>query len=201
VRKTKVGDSVDGDPPPRGSGQMTDLQFVRELVRLGADANLQLKQGSGGRAKLNHRGATPFLLASSTADLPLMQLLVELGANPNITNVDHCTPLLAAAGIGVTAVGEEPGTEGEVAAAIHYLLDLGADINAVDDNGETAMHGAAYRSYPETVELLAALGADSKIWNQKNKYGWTPIMIAQGKRPGAFKPSPETIAALQAALQ
>ncbi|MCA9141815.1 MAG: ankyrin repeat domain-containing protein [Planctomycetales bacterium] len=201
VRKTKIGDSVDGDPPPRGSGQVTDMQFVREMVRLGADVNLQLKKGSGGRAKLNHRGATPFLLASSTADLALMQLLVELGADPTLTNVDHCPPLLAAAGIGVTAVGEEPGTEEEVAAAIQYLLELGADLNVVDDNGETAMHGAAYRTYPATVALLGELGADKNVWNRKNKYGWTPTMIAQGKRPGSFKPSPETIVAIERLLE
>ena len=71
----------------------------------------------------------------------------------------------------------------------------------MDANGETAMHGAAYRNYPEVVTFLAKHGAKSAIWNKKNKYGWTPIMIAQGKRPGSFKPSPDTIRALQAAIE
>ncbi|PYI86404.1 MAG: hypothetical protein DME26_09065, partial [Verrucomicrobia bacterium] len=35
-----------------------------------------------------------------------------------------------------------------------------------------------------------------EIWNRKNKYGWTPLLIAEGHRPGNFKPSAETIAAL-----
>ena len=200
VRKTSRGDGIDGDPPPRGSGELHSLQFVRMLAAAGADVNRQLAKGPSGRAKLNHRGATPFLLASKTADLPLLKLLLELGADPTLTNADACTPLMAAAGVGVTAVGEEAGTESEVHETIAWLVDLGADVNAIDANGETAMHGAAYRNYPETVEQLASLGARPEVWNQKNKYGWTPRMIASGKRPGSFKPSPETIAALDKAL-
>ena len=65
-------------------------------------------------------------------------------------------------------------------------------MNAVDDNGETAMHGAAYKSLPKVVQLLADKGAKIEVWNRKNKYGWTPLSIAEGHRPGNFKPSPET---------
>jgi hypothetical protein len=46
------------------------------------------------------------------------------------------------------------------------------------------------------VQFLADKGAKVAIWNRKNKYGWTPLLIAQGYRPGNFKPSAETIAAL-----
>ncbi len=201
VRKTNRGDGVDGDPPPRGSGRLHSLQFVRDIVAAGADVNRQLQKGSGGRAKLNMKGATPFLLAAKTADLPLLKLLLELGADPTIPNADGCTPLMAAAGIGVVAVGEEAGTEPEVLATIQWLVDLGADPNVVDENGETAMHGAAYRNYPLAVALLHQLGARGEVWNRKNKHGWTPQLIAAGNRPGSFKPSPETIAALEAALR
>jgi uncharacterized protein len=201
VRKTSRGDGEDGDPPPRGSGNIHNLQFVREIVAAGADVNLQLNKGEAGRAKLAMRGATPFLLAAKTADLPLMQLLHELGADPTIANADGCTPLMAAAGIGVTAVGEEAGTEAEVLATIDWLVSLGADPNTVDKNLETAMHGACYRSYPAVAKKLADIGADPQIWNHKNKYGWTPQLIAAGHRPGSFKPSPEMMAAVNAALE
>ena len=70
-------------------------------------------------------------------------------------------------------------------------------MNAVDDNGETAMHGAAYQNHPKVVQLLADKGAKIDVWNRKNKTGWTPLMIAEGHRPGLnFRPSPETVAAL-----
>ena len=199
VRKTKRGDNVDGDPPPRGSGNLTSLAFVREIVGLGADLDLRLQRGSAGRAKLNPKGASPFLLAAHTADLPLMNLLEELGADLEATNSDGCTPLMAAAGVGVTAVGEYPGSVPEVIEAIQWLVDRGADVNAVDNNRETAMHGACYRTYPEVVDLLSKLGADPAVWDHQNRFGWTPLMIAQGKRPGSVKPSPETIAAVQRA--
>ena len=77
------------------------------------------------------------------------------------------------------------------------LLDLGADINAVDNNGETAMHAAAYKNLPKVVKFLAAKGAKIDVWNKNDKFGWTPLAIAVGYRFGNFKPSPETEAAIR----
>src|SRR5206468_12084380 len=114
---------------------------------------------------------------------------------------DGCTPLMAAAGIGCTAPDEEAGTEDECLAAVEYLLALKADVNTVDANGETAMHGAAYKSLPKMVEFLAARGAKIDVWNRKNKYGWTPLMIAEGFRPDNFKPSAETVEPIHTARQ
>ncbi len=200
VRKPNSGDNPDGDPPPRGSGSLSDLQFVREIVAAGADVNVKLTSARGGKkASLNTQGTTPMLYAAKTADVPLMKVLVDLGADPLAPNTDGCTPLMAAAGVGVRSVDEEAGTEPEVLEAIDYLVSLGADVNTVDKNKETAMHGAAYRNFPLAVARLAKHGADPKVWDHKNKSGWTPFLIAQGNRPGSFKPSPVTEAALQAA--
>lgn len=201
VRRTELGDDPAGDPAPRITGSLNTLDFVRAIVAAGADVNLQLKNGTPRGARLNPKGATPFLLASRGADLPLMELLLELGADPSITNADGTTALMAAAGVGVIAVGEEPGTPEEVNLAIRKLVDLGLDPNVVDRKGETAMHGAALRTFPTTVAVLAEVGADPAIWNQENKRGWTPHEIAAGQRPGSVKPSPPTIAALDAALK
>jgi ankyrin repeat protein len=66
----------------------------------------------------------------------------------------------------------------------------------VNNNGETAMHGAAYKNLPGAVRFLASKGAKIEIWNQKNKQGWTPLIIAQGYRFGNYKPSPVTVAAI-----
>jgi ankyrin repeat protein len=197
VRKPNRGDDPDGQPPPTGSGNMTSLQFARYLVEHGAKVNATLDKGPSGKGKLNHTGATAFLLASKTADLPYMKLLVELGADPLLANKDGCTPLMAAAGIGTLAPDEEAGTEDEALAAADYLLGLGADVNTVDANGETAMHGAAYKSLPKMVQFLGSKGAKVETWNRKDAYGWTPLLIAEGFRPGNFKPSAETIDAIR----
>jgi ankyrin repeat protein len=199
VRKPNRGDDPDGEPSPMGSGKLTSLQFAKKLIEHGADVNARLKNGKGGAGSYSRVGATPFLMASATADVPYMRLLVELGADPMLGNVDHCTPLLVACGIGVggAAANEVAGTEPEVLEAAQLALDLGGDVNAVDANGETAMHGAAYKNLPKVVQFLADKGAKIEIWNRKNKYGWTPLLIAEGHRPGNFKPSAETIAALQ----
>ncbi len=195
VRKPIRGD---GDPPPIGSGDLTSLDFVRKLIASGGDVNVRHGKRKAANGRLNHTGATPFLLASEAADLPLMRLLVELGADPLLTNADNCTPLLAAAGVGVLGSGDEAaGSEDEVIEAVGLLLKLGADINAVDENGNSAMHGAAYKSWPKLVRFVADHGADIDVWNQKNQRGWTPLLIAQGHRPGNFRPSPETMAAIE----
>jgi ankyrin repeat protein len=201
VRKPNRGDDPDGQPPPAGSGNLSSLQFARQLVAHGADVNARLEKGPAGRGKLTMTGATAFLLASKTADVPYMRLLVNLGADPLLPNKDGCTPLMAAAGIGTLAPTEEAGTEPEALAAVEYLLSLGASVNTVDENGETAMHGAAYKSLPKMVQLLADKGAKIDLWNRKNKYGWTPLMIAEGFRPGNFKPSADTIDAIHRVMR
>jgi ankyrin repeat protein len=196
VRKPNKGDDDSGNPSPIGSGNLGSLQLARRLVESGADVNARLKRGASGRARLTMSGATPFFMAADTADLPYMKLLIELGADPSIPNKDDCPPLLPAAGLGTRAPGEEAGTEEESIEAVKFLLSIGANLNTIDKNGETVMHGAAYASFPEMARFLAKHGADIRVWNQKNKYGWTPLIIAQGFRPGNFKPSVPTISAI-----
>jgi ankyrin repeat protein len=172
------------------------------MVAHGANVSLPLKKGVSNRGILSRPGATPFLAAASTADVPLMRKLLELGADPRLPNAQGSTPLLAAAGVGVGAPEEAPGTEPEVLETVALLLKLGANVNAVDNNGETAMHGAAYRNHPKVVQFLADKGARIEVWNRPNKTGLTPLVIAEGHRPGLnFRPSPETVAALHRVMR
>jgi uncharacterized protein len=195
VRKAGLGDNA---PPPEGSGSMTSLQMVKQLVDHGANINLRMtKKENVGLTILNTKGATAYFLAARTADAELMKYLVQLGADPKIPNEDGSTALMAAAGLGTRSPGEDAGTEEEVIEAIQVALDHGLDINAVDDKGETAMHGAAYKNLPHAVEYLQAHGAKVEVWNSKNKQGWTPLWISLGNRFGNFKPAPETEAALK----
>ena len=193
VRKPGVGDN---DPAPEGSGGMDSIEFVKKMAAHGANLNARMANNINlGNTRLNKRGATPFLLAAQSADAEFMRTLAALGADPLLGNEDNSTPLMAAAGLGTRSPGEDAGTESEVLEAVRVALDLGAGINAVDDNGETAMHGAAYKNLPAVVEFLAENGADMTVWNKQNKYGWTPLAIAKGYRFGNFKPSAVTVAA------
>lgn len=198
VRKPPRGEDR-GMPPPPELGTLNSLQFIKELVKRGADVNARLVNGTGGLGKFTTKGATPFLMASANADLPYMNLLLELGADASIPNADKCTPLIVACGIHVGSDGanEVAGEEPEVLEAAKLLLKLGADVNAVDANGETAMHGAALKNLPKVVQFLAGNGAKVEVWNRRNKFGSTPLMLAQGFRPGNFKPSFETVDAIQ----
>src|SRR5207237_4678045 len=106
------------------------------------------------------------------------------------------TQLTADAGMRTLVPDEEAGTEEECIAAVQYLLEHGADVNTVDHNGETAVHGAAYKSLPKMVQFLVLHGAKVEVWNRKDVYGWTPLLIAQGYRPGNLTPSAEEIRAI-----
>ena len=195
VRKPGVGDN---DPAPEGSGAMTSLELVKKLVAAGANVNARMtRRANLTNTRLNELGATPFMLAGQTADADLLKTLAALGADTKLTNADNSTPLMAAAGLATRSPGEDAGTEPEVLEALQVLLDLGADINAVDNNGETAMHAAAYKNLPGVVKFLAAKGARIELWNRDDKFGWTPLAIAVGYRFGNFKPSPETEAAVR----
>jgi uncharacterized protein len=195
VRKPGVGDN---DPAPEGSGTMSSIELVKKLVAAGANVNARMtRRANLANTRLNEIGATPFMLAALTADAELLQTLAALGADPKLGNADNSTPLMAAAGLATRSPGEDAGTEAEVLEALRVLLNLGADINAVDNNGETAMHAAAYKNLPEVVKFLAAKGARIDVWNRDDKFGWTPLAIAVGYRFGNFKPSPDTEAAVR----
>ncbi len=201
VRKPDNSDGSD-PAPPIGSGSLSTFDFVRELVKRGADINARLPEstrrmpgtssgvGAGG-------GATPFVLAADRGDVPLMRLLIELGADPLLPTFTNTTSLMAAAGVGTAEPAEEAGEEAEALEAVTLLLDLGADINAVNDDGDTAMHGAAYNISPLVVKLLAERGADPNIWNKPNKDGVTPLFIAEGYNVRLPRPDAETTAAIR----
>lgn len=195
VRKPGVGDN---DPAPEGSGVMSSLELVKKLAARGANLNAKMtRRANLTNTRLNEIGATPFLLAAQTADAELMRTLAALGADPLLPNADNSTPLMVAAGLATRSPGEDAGTESEVLEAVQAALDLGADPNAVDSNGETAMHAAAYKNLPKVVKFLAAKGTRIDVWNRQDRFGWTPLAIAVGYRFGNFKPSPDTEAAIR----
>ena len=167
------------NPPPIVTGSTSDLEFIRKLAAHGADLDARMTREPNNRYRnvLNRIGSTPFLLAAKAADVEMMRLLVELGADPLLPNEDGTTPLMVAAGVGIWAVGESPGTNEEALDAVQYALELGGDVTTIDDNGDTALHGAIIRGSEPLVRLLLDQGADIEATNEK---GWTPYRIAKG---------------------
>ena len=182
IRKPGTGSN---DPAPYGSGNMDSLTLVRKLKAHGANVNARVtRRPNVGVTALNFIGATPFFMAARGGDTELMRLLVELGADPLLPNEDGTTPLMVAAGVGTHSPGEDAGTPPEALEAVKLALELGNDVNVVDKNGNTAMHGAAFKQLPDVVRLLDAKGADVAIWNKKNVSGWTPLRVAVGVHRG-----------------
>ena len=96
-------------------------------------------------------------------------------------NVEGTTPLMVAAGVKIWNPGEDGGSleseEGEVLQAVKLCVELGNDVNAKNSEGETALHGAAYRGVNSIVQYLVDKGARLDV---KDIHGLTPLAIATG---------------------
>jgi ankyrin repeat protein len=179
------------------SGNMDSLTFVKYLIAHGANPNARetKEPRDGNLGKLRRIGATPYLLAAKSADTELMRCLMVNGADATLMTAEHITPLEVAAGVGVYRVSESPGSNEDAFEAVKLAYELGSrDINWVDDNGNTAMHGAALRGSNAIVQFLFDKGAKLDV---TNKIGWTPLTIAEGIfYPDVFKTEVQTEALL-----
>jgi ankyrin repeat protein len=191
-------------PGPVATGGLDSLELARRLVARGADVNARQKKEprDGNRNLLNRLGSTPFLLAAKAADVPLMRVLLECGADARLTTNNGTTPLMAAAGVGIWAPGENPGTHEEALAAVTLAFEAGGgDVNAVDKEGETALHGAVYRGGAiPVIQFLIDKGARLDVVNKK---GWTPLTAADGVEytPAVLKRYPEAAALLRRTMR
>jgi ankyrin repeat protein len=187
-------------PGPARSGGLDSLDLVRRLVAHGADIDARQKAEprDGNRNKLDRIGATAFLLAAKSCDLPLMRVLLDEGADPSITTENGTTALMAAAGVGIWAPGENPGTHEEALAAVRLAYEVGGgDVNAFNSEGDTALHGAVYRGGAiPVIEFLVERGA--KL-DAVNEFGWMPVTAADGLEytPAVLKRYPDAAALLR----
>jgi hypothetical protein len=99
---------------------LSSLELARKLAARGADVNVPQTGREG--------GTTPFLLATKSLDLPYMQVLLELGADPKLKADDGTTAVMVAAGVGQGqgSAGAAPGSVEEALAALALTLHVGA---------------------------------------------------------------------------
>jgi uncharacterized protein len=128
-------------------------------------------------------GATPLVRAAKGGDTRAVKALLEKHADVDLATADGITPLIAAAGVG-SRDNDTRGrykTEEDAIASVTLLLDAGADVNAADNRGQTALHGAAFWGWTKLVRLLADRGANVDV---KDRRGFTPLDAALGKAGG-----------------
>ena len=144
-------------------------------------------------------GELPLIMAAQKDDYHAMQVLLEAGADPNMTNLNGETPLIAAIRTScyhdvlhlLLENGAEPNKRTKygdtplhfAAWNINYvsislvkvLIQAGADPNIANILGRTPLHGAARHGRIEVVKLMMDSGADK---NKTDEEGKTPLEIA-----------------------
>jgi ankyrin repeat protein len=176
------------------SVNMDRLRVIKSLLKHGAEVNGRNTdmepRWSGARYRRRLVGATPFLFAAKSADVEVMRLLLENGADPKLKTYANITPLQLAAGI-AWASNQDRASEAQVLEAVKLLVEeCGADVNEKNDTGETAMHAAAYRGANSVVQYLRDKGAELDVVALD---GRTPLQVAEGVEYGnSFAAQPHT---------
>lgn len=166
---------------------------LRALLAAGADPDAPMDRpkrftdafevgvfASPGAGRLTQRGTTPFMVAAKTVDVDAMRILAEAGADPFATTDDGTTALILAAGLGKRAAQDITYYDWDQDKAIdaaRYALELGLDVNAANEWGATALHGAVYHAAGDLIRFLVANGADVDATDWEDQ---TPLRLARG---------------------
>jgi len=166
----------------------TSLEIAQLVLAKGGNPNLQLKLFPPYRALGADRGAdgllrtgvTPLFRAARGGDAEAMKLLIANGALVDLPNEDDVSPLMVAAGYRASAIDTRGRfrTELEALEVARLLLEAGAQVNAQESFGQTAIYGAATNGWNTVVQLLAEHGADL---DHKDSAGNTVVDAAMGK--------------------
>jgi ankyrin repeat protein len=180
-----LGWTLNRPAPPARDARYDSLDIVTQLLDKGANPNPRLTRLVKPRKLLVFgidiltAGATPVLRAATQADLPVLRVLLEHGADPNLTTVQQATALMLAAGLGYRDVYSQ-GTDADSIEFMKVTLEHGAQVNATDDKGNTALHGAAQRGSTSVIDFLIDHGARLDATNAQ---GRTPLDEAQASFP------------------
>ena len=177
---------VSGPTRDNGVDREAALALVRTLLEKGADPNARTREYPpqrrwitrlGSLSWVDFTGQTPFLRAALAGDVPTMKLLLEFHADPNIRTFNGTTPLMAAAGVNWTVSQTFDEGPQRLLEAVELAQSLGNDVNAVNDMGLQALHGAANRGSDDIIRFLVSKGARLDV---ADKQGRTPLVWAKG---------------------
>jgi ankyrin repeat protein len=156
--------NIEGGDYPVPKPDVDHLELIRGLLAKGANPNTKVKDNTLTRTIFTMQwffedGATPFIRASQSSDVALMKVLLEYKADPKAVTANGDSALTAAAGIGwVDGVTYER-SAAENVEAVRLLLDLGVDPNHANNEGRTALMGAALKGRTDVIRLLVERGA------------------------------------------
>ena len=188
--------NIEGGDYPVPKPDLDHLEMITALLEKGADPNARVKDNTLTRTIFTmqwfwEEGATAFVRAAQSSDTVLMQLLMKHGADPKARTALGDDALTASAGIGwVEGVTYERSAK-ENLEAVRMLLDLGLDPNHANNEGRTALMGAAMKGRNDVVLLLVERGARLETRDKGNRdtdkvasaaagHTWQAIDYAEG---------------------
>ncbi|MFT7802843.1 kinase D-interacting substrate of 220 kDa-like [Arapaima gigas] len=178
------GRSDNGQTPLMLAAEQGSLEIVQELIRRGANVNLDdvdcwtalissakeghvdvVKELLESGAYIEHRdmgGWTALMWAAYKGRVEVAKILLENGANPNTTGQYSVYPIIWAAGRGHAQI-------------VHLLLHHGAKVNCSDKYGTTPLIWAARKGHYDCVMHLLENGADV---DQEGANSMTALIVA-----------------------
>lgn len=172
--------------PVHAAAQHGCVDALRLLAELGANLDVPLK------------GLTPLYLAVCARRIPVIDVLIEYGADMNLTDDNGITPICTAAkwadgliveklaiqGADLDKANDDWGTPAYIAAqggfrdVVRVLGDWGADLEKPVTNGNTPAHIATEGGHVSVIDVLAKHGVNL---NKTGHNNITPVFIAAQK--------------------
>jgi ankyrin repeat protein len=149
----------DGETVFTAALRICDDKLLAHIISLDATADVTVSDPDD--------GFTAMHVAVHANNLELTAKLIAAGANVNARTETQRTPLhMFSMGFG----------DDEAAAVAQLLIDANANVNAVDQDGDTPCHRAAFCGYGKALEIMIATGANV---HARNSMGRTPLFHAQ----------------------